>query len=490
MPSQRLSRRSMVRGIVVAGSSLALGPLLAACGGGAATQPTTAPGASGAPAPTSAPAATTAGTSAASPTAAATAAAATNATPAAASSSTGQYKGKFVIVSLRTLQQGRGMAKLEDDFAKAHPGVEITHTSFPSEKFVALFTAMQNSGEQVDVLDLNGQDLRRYATGGQLVELNELAQEIRTRFEKIGLDTYTIGGKLWALPFGEIGGFPLLYNKALLDRYQLKEPTTYDDLVAIGKTLQKNGASALTHSGKNIYLWPVWFFSTYGQTSGNQAFDKTVKTLTGQLKFTDPEVQAGLDAIFKMSQDGLFSPGMLSNDTDGAQAELFNGKAAFWLQYDGLIAAVADTKPKDFSLGVEEPVQFVSGSVKRNWPGGTGSALGIYTKSAPALRNVAWSFLDFVTRDDNVTYLVQDGKGIITCNVNAKASDDPVATTLKGFVADMTIYLDWFWPPEITRAFQEGIQAGVAKQKDAKQVSQDIQSVFDGLVQKGYTFQL
>jgi raffinose/stachyose/melibiose transport system substrate-binding protein len=412
-----------------------------------------------------------------------------SAAPAAAATSAGEYKGKFVVVSLRTLQQGRGIAKLEDDFVKAHPGVEIAHTGFPSEKFVALFTAMQNSGEQVDVLDLNGQDLRRYATAGQLVDLNDYAKEIRTRFEKIGLDTYTIGGKLWSLPFGEIGGFPLFYNKALLDKYELKEPTTYDDLVNIGKTLQKNGASALTHSGKNIYLWPVWFFSTYGQASGNQAYDKTVKTLIGQLKFTDPEVQAGLDDVFKMSRDGLFSPGMLSDDTDGAQAELFTGKAAFWLHYDGLISSVADAKPKDFTLGVEEPVKFASGSVKRNWPGGTGSALGIYAKSAPERRNLAWSFLEFVTRDDNVAYLVQDGKGIITCNVNAKASDSPVASTLKGFVDDMTIYLDWFWPPEITHAFQEGMQAGVAKQKDAKQVSQDIQGVFDGLVQKGYKFQ-
>src|SRR5258707_15691527 len=102
MSGQRLSRRSVVRGIVGTGSILALGPLLTACGGGTTTQPTVAPAA--------APAATATTASAA---------------LAAAATSSGEDKGKFVVVSLRTLQQGRGIAKLEDDFVKAHPGVEI-----------------------------------------------------------------------------------------------------------------------------------------------------------------------------------------------------------------------------------------------------------------------------------------------------------------------------------------------------------------------------
>ncbi len=53
----------------------------------------------------------------------------------------------------------------------------------------------------------------------------------------------------------------------------------------------------------------------------------------------------------------------------------------------------------------------------------------------------------------------------------------------------MTIYLDWAWPPEITRAFQEGIQAGVSGNLSAEQVAKDIQSVFAGLLSSGYKFQ-
>jgi len=73
--STRLTRRTILRGLVLGGAATAAGSLLAACGGGGATptpatsgaQPTTAPAAS----PTSAPAAATpTAAAAASPTAA------------------------------------------------------------------------------------------------------------------------------------------------------------------------------------------------------------------------------------------------------------------------------------------------------------------------------------------------------------------------------------------------------------------------------------
>jgi raffinose/stachyose/melibiose transport system substrate-binding protein len=64
----------------------------------------------------------------------------------------------------------------------------------------------------------------------------------------------------------------------------------------------------------------------------------------------------------------------------------------------------------------------------------------------------------------------------------------PVALKEKTLLPNMTIYLDWFWPPEITRAFQEGIQAGVGLKKTAPQVAGDIQAVFNRLLKSGYKF--
>jgi len=412
--------------------------------------------------------------------------------PIQAASRTGSYRGKITVYGTAVPTPGHpGVLKLFQDFGKAHPGITIENHGFPSERFVALFTAAQASGEQVDMLLLNGQDLRRYAVAGDMVPLNGLPH--LERFWPIGLKTYTINGKLWALPTGSIGGFPIFYNKALLDKYHLPVPQTYAQLLAVGKELTKQGVSAYTHDGKNIYLWPVWFFTTYAQATANRSVEKTIATLTGHGKFTDPEVVEALDVIFDLARHKIFSPDVLSLDTDGATAEFMTGKAAFWLHYDGVIATVRQAappslNPPSMNLDVTLFPRIGKKSIKRQFPGGTGAAAGIYSKTSPARQKVVTEILEFITTDRANAYLVTNGASTMGTNIHAKGSTDLVALKERTLLPNMTIYLDWYWPPEITRAFQEGIQAGVGLKKTAPQVARDIQAVFTKLLKSGYKF--
>jgi ABC-type glycerol-3-phosphate transport system substrate-binding protein len=174
---------------------------------------------------------------------------------------------------------------------------------------------------------LNGQDVRRYATNGDLLPLDHIPY--KDRFQRLAIDTYTIRGHLWGVPLASTGGFNIMTNTYLLDKVGASYPKTYAELVAVGKKLQKIGVSAFSHPGKFIYLWPVWFFTTYAQTTHNQSVQKTIDTLRGKGKFTDPEVVQALELIFRFSKDGLFSPDVLSLDTNGTEHEFLTGKAAF-----------------------------------------------------------------------------------------------------------------------------------------------------------------
>ncbi|HYW86594.1 MAG TPA: ABC transporter substrate-binding protein [Chloroflexota bacterium] len=408
-------------------------------------------------------------------------------TQAGASKAGGSYQGKLAVYGVSIAEQGQG--KLNDDFEASHPGVKVEYSFMPSAKFVELFTAAQNANEQIDVLILNGQDLRRYATANQLVDLTKEIS-YQDRFRQIGLKTYTISGKLWALPYGSIGGFPLFYNKAILDKLGLKYPASFQDLVAMKNELKKANVAAFTHSGKEIYLWPVWFFTTYAQTTKNQSIEKTVRTLQGETKFTDPEVVGALDSIFKFGKEGLFIEGVNSLDVDGSTANFLTGKAVFWLQHNGLIRTVREANPPNMALDVALAPQFGTDKIQSQFPGGTGSALAVYHKIDDKRRPVALEYLDFLTQDKNVEWLVKEGKGSVATNKNANPSDDPVAIKFGNELIDqLKIYLDWYWPPQITRAFQENIQAGVGGQKTADQAAKDIQAAFDKLVTDGYKYQ-
>src|SRR5262245_44496637 len=166
------------------------------------------------------------------------------------------YTGKFVVISVANPDQSAPLIKGIED---ANPGVKVEWRNLPSERFVELFTAAEVAGDQIDLMDLNGQDLRRYAVGNRLQDLSGIA--FKNRFRDVGLSTYTIRGKLWALPRGGISGFPFLYNKKVLAQIGVtKEPETYDDLLAMAPDLKKAGVAPFVHAGKNIYLWPVWQF--------------------------------------------------------------------------------------------------------------------------------------------------------------------------------------------------------------------------------------
>jgi raffinose/stachyose/melibiose transport system substrate-binding protein len=433
---------------------------LAACAPAATQAPTSAPAA---PVATSAPAATTA--------------------PAAAKG----YQGKFVIMSAAGNTQN--IQPWLDKMKAAFPGVDFDFRTLTSEKYTELFAASEVAGDQIDFLDLNGQDLRRYATGGKALDLSNIAY--KNRFRQVGLDTYTVQGKLWALPVGGISGFTFFYNKKLLDQVgYTKEPETYDDLKQLSAALKKAGLATFTHAGKNIYLWPIWQFWAYGQTSGNKSVENTFKTLAGDMKFTDPEHVAALQVLYQFAQDGMFIDGVNSLDSDAAWINFNGGKAAFYYTHSGQIGTYREGKFPNLDMNLIAPVRVVQdANIKRNCPGGTGSAEAIYAKIAPERKDLAMQLLDWWSSDESVKFFNDLNKDPASTNTNVTASTDEIAVKYAKVCADnQTTYLDWFWPPEITRSFQENQQALVAGSKKPDQAAADIQKALDALYKTGYKF--
>jgi raffinose/stachyose/melibiose transport system substrate-binding protein len=189
-------------------------------------------------------------------------------------------------------------------FEAANSGITVKDTQYPSETFVSLFTAQQAAGKPADVLWLNGQDLRRYATNGTLLPLDDAGIDL-SRFRTAALSTAQISGKTFGIPTGSISGFPLFFNRKVLKRAGMDPPKSYEDLLALRDKLKPLGIKVFVHPGKVVYLWPVWFYTTFVQTSGNKANERTIEILTGKGKFTDPDVVQALDLVFRFAKDGL-----------------------------------------------------------------------------------------------------------------------------------------------------------------------------------------
>jgi raffinose/stachyose/melibiose transport system substrate-binding protein len=408
--------------------------------------------------------------------------------PAPAAEGSGAYQGKFVVMSAGNPDQNEPLIQAIEE---ANPGVEIEWRGLTSERYTELFAASEVAGDQIDLMDLNGQDLRRYAVGDKLLDLSDLA--FKDRFREVGLNTYTIGGKLWALPRGGISGFPFLYNNKILSEIGVStEPETYAEVLEMSQAIKDAGYAPFVHAGKNIYLWPVWQFFTYAQTSGNDPVEQTFKTLNGELKFTDPEHVAGLEILAQYANDGMFIDGVNSLDSDGAWIAFSQGKAAFWYEHSWRVGLYRDGDYPELELNLMPPLRSVEDpNIVRMLPGGTGSATCIYAKIAPERLDLAFQILDLMTSDQWVKWANDLNKDPVSTNQNVQASDDVLAVKYAEQCADNQFtYLDWYWPPEITRAFQENQQAIVAATKTPAEAAESIQAVMDELYADGYKFEI
>jgi ABC-type glycerol-3-phosphate transport system substrate-binding protein len=96
-----------------------------------------------------------------------------------------------------------------------------------------------------------------------------------------------------------------------------------------------------------------------------------------------------------------------------------------------------------------------------------------------------------MTSDEWVKWANDLNKDPVSCNTNVQASDDPLSLKYAEECADHQFtYLDWSWPPEITRSFQENQQAIVAGTKKPDEAAQAIQEVLDDLYAEGYKFEM
>ena len=105
--------------------------------------------------------------------------------------------GSLVIVSQAGAAPDKALPKALKEFEAANPGMTTKLVLYPQENFVAMYTAAKTAGEQVDLLNLNGQDLRRYATSNALLSFDSVPY--KNRFIPESLTPYTVNGTLWGV---------------------------------------------------------------------------------------------------------------------------------------------------------------------------------------------------------------------------------------------------------------------------------------------------
>jgi raffinose/stachyose/melibiose transport system substrate-binding protein len=402
--------------------------------------------------------------------------------------STSAFAKPSLVVYSCDPQGSASMQKVIDKFSAAND-CEVKLQTYPSDSYMQVLTAAVNAGSQIDVVFANGQDVRFMAQKGIIMDLTSKIKYF-DRFYPNMLVPYTFSRKVYGIPAIAANTSGVYYSKQLFAKAGIiKLPSTYDEFVRASSLLKKSGVSPVAMGGGDIYMWPMWFFQTFAQTSKNRSFERTVDTLLGKAKFTDPDYVEAMAALASMGKDDLFIPGVNGTSMDSARAAFVSGKAAMFYGGTWELGGWYKSGMTADDVGAF-PFPLIKKDVIAQATGGPGNAYVVYSKIDPSRMDLALKLLDFVSSDAMSEFLVIDTGNTNSVNKYVKLSklDSLQSTLATDLLPKTTTFLDWIWPPEITKAFQQQIQAVIGQQTTPEKAMQAVQAVFDDLVKKGYKF--
>lgn len=372
-------------------------------------------------------------------------------------------------------------------------GIKVNIHPYNSEDFVQAFMVAVNGGSPVDVMLLNGQDVRQFMKNGLLQELDELPGA--SRVNEGARNQYTFNGKLYAIG-GQGGNSSGIYaNMDIINQYGGKAPESIEDLRELNEKLKADGLSLFAFGGGNKYMWPMWYFSCFGQTSDGKPIERTEEILTGKAKFTDPDSVAAFEVLHVFAEEEMFQPGFNGTDSDGGKAVFTNGQAALFYGGTWEINVFREAGMENLEL---LPFPIIKEGARSIQTGNASDgAWTIYSKIDPARQSAAEAFIDYVTSDETVQGFRSSESAelrtysSLSCNINVPLPENADELTKKRqeFLETMTFtHLDWIYPPEITTALQDNLQALTGLQITSEEAAEEMQKVMDELLANGYDY--
>jgi ABC-type glycerol-3-phosphate transport system substrate-binding protein len=377
------------------------------------------------------------------------------------------------------------LRKVFDEFASQHPGLSWDVRALPGggPEWDRLARALLASGEPVDLIMINGQQLRSWARDGLLADLTadshlaDVLPRVPAKFQ--------IGGPgetaTRAFPLAMTRGVQttgLYYNKALLDEAGLAVPRTIADLGAMVGPLAKLGSAPLVHCSGDVFFNQIlltWVLPMIVERSGGDANAFADSTVKGDIRYDSPEWVEAFTTIENFRKDGVMLEGSGATDYLAMQQLFLQGKAATTFQGSWMLAQIqAGTSPRPFDVHVAPPPLVDGATRPRPILAWAGFAL---PAAASRPRDAAYAFLEYASKQEVDREVTAGSQNYSPLAASNDTITNPVAREFLPLFEDAISPLDWLWEPEITAEIDSQVQALVKGTTDAGPAARAVQAV-------------
>ena len=187
---------------------------------------------------------------------------------------------------------------------------EIVQVAY-SDHFPSLKVSMA-SGEGPDMIGLQ--------TGAPLEEFQEFLLDITPRAVQTWGSNWErqwfpsimslVKGKIdgyYGLPIGSSHAGHIWANMAYFNKYNLRVPTNYNELLAVTRTFRTNGELPLLIGARDDWINLDVFINIVSDINGQKFFD----AIEGRSSFTDPDIIQALTIWKNLFDQGIFQDGAL-----------------------------------------------------------------------------------------------------------------------------------------------------------------------------------
>lgn len=359
-----------------------------------------------------------------------------------------------------------GLTLIKNQVARymaANPDVKVDVVPVQNDAYKTKIKVAMGAGEGPCVFpSWGGGPLNEYVKAKQIVDLTPYMSQgnYKSRFLPASFSAITFGGKVYGVPVENVAISVFYYNKDLFAKYNLKEPSTLDELVRVADTLKSNGVAPFALANKTKWTGSMYFMYLVDRLGGAKAFVDAATRAPGG-SFQNPVfIQAG-----KMLQDwvkaGYFNEGFNGLDYDSGQSRalLYSGKAAMELMGNWSSSIIPSENP-DFAqkVGIFPFPAQKAGAGAQNVVGTVGD--NYYSISSTCkYPKEAFEMIKFLIDDKAVAERVAADR---IPPVKGASPKDPAlkdVVSLVNSAPGTQLWYDQYLPPELGEAHKDTTQA-------------------------------
>lgn len=229
------------------------------------------------------------------------------------------------------------------DFQVTNPNTSVKFEAFEAQTYQTILSTGLAAGRGPDVIQVRAYgNLGTIAKPGYLLPLDKTLVPELANFSETALAAETLkdDGKIYAVPFAS-QTMLVLYNTEIFEKNGLKAPETWDELLAVCKTLKEKGVTPFGNGTATAWQNETIIGALLSSMLGKE-FEADV--VAGKATFEDPRF---VEALTKL--DGLkeyFSPGFQGIDYPSSQQLFVAGRAAMYAGGSYEIANFRRQNPK------------------------------------------------------------------------------------------------------------------------------------------------